>query len=99
MLTHPAFLMSGLVPDNKYNLYYKANKSEDLAGRELVVPSGGVLGGGSSVNLMVYTRAQRSDYDSWVMPGWSADEMMLYMKKVIRSRNSPGNSRRGLQTD
>ncbi|KAI0145936.1 GMC oxidoreductase [Hypoxylon sp. NC0597] len=81
-LTHPAFLMNALLPGNKYNLYYKATKSENLAGREIVVPSGGVLGGGTSVNLMVYTRAQRSDYDSWGMAGWSADEMISYMKKL-----------------
>lgn len=75
--------MSGLAPGNKYNLFYKAAESEALAGRELVVPSGGVLGGGSSVNLMVYTRAQRSDFESWDMAGWSADDMMHYMNKVF----------------
>ncbi|RYP12067.1 hypothetical protein DL767_011505 [Monosporascus sp. MG133] len=95
MLTHPAFLMSGLAPGNKYNLYYKANKSEALAGRELVVPSGGVLGGGSSVNLMVYTRAQRSDYDSWRMPGWSANEMMSYMKKLETYHGPDEENRHG----
>ena len=34
------------------------------------------------MNWMVYTRAQRSDFDSWNTPGWSADEMLPYLKKV-----------------
>jgi choline dehydrogenase-like flavoprotein len=46
------------------------------------VPAGGVLGGGSSINLMMYSRAQRSDWDAWQTPGWSADEMIPYLKKV-----------------
>jgi choline dehydrogenase-like flavoprotein len=84
-LAHPAMLMSNIAPDSRYNLYYKANASADLAGRELVVPAGGVLGGGSSVNLMVYTRPQRSDFDSWSIPGWTASEMLTYMNKVRES--------------
>ncbi|KAI1326782.1 GMC oxidoreductase [Xylariaceae sp. FL0255] len=81
-LTHPAMLMSNLAPDSKYNIYYKAGASDQVAGRELVVPAGNVLGGGSSVNLMVYTRPARSDFDSWPTPGWSADEMLGYMNKA-----------------
>ncbi|KAK7932311.1 GMC oxidoreductase-domain-containing protein [Apiospora marii] len=80
-ITHPAFLMANLAPDSKHSLYWKANRSNDLAGRELIVPSGGLLGGGSSVNLMVYTRPQRSDFDSWKTPGWSADDMLQCMNK------------------
>lgn len=31
---------------------------------------------------MVYTRGQRSDYDSWKTKGWAADDMLPFMKKV-----------------
>ncbi len=48
----------------------------------MVVPSGGVLGGGSSINLLTYSRAQKSDLDAWGAPGWTADELVPYMKKV-----------------
>lgn len=41
-----------------------------------------VLGGGSSTNLMMYTRGQRDDYDSWNTSGWSTDELLPYLKKV-----------------
>jgi choline dehydrogenase-like flavoprotein len=63
-------------------LFYQATKEMQLGDRQVVVPSGGVLGGGSSTNLMMYSRAQRSDFDSWGVPGWSADEMLPYLKKV-----------------
>jgi hypothetical protein len=31
---------------------------------------------------MMYTRAQRDDFESWKTEGWSADEMLEKMKKV-----------------
>lgn len=43
---------------------------------------GGVLGGGSSINFMMYTRAQGIDFDSWNTPGWSAKEMIPLAKKL-----------------
>jgi alcohol oxidase len=31
---------------------------------------------------MMYARAQRSDFDSWNVPGWSAKDMIPYLQKV-----------------
>ncbi|KAI0506925.1 GMC oxidoreductase [Xylaria bambusicola] len=81
-LSHPALFLSNLGPNSNYNICYKAKASADLADRELEVLAGGVLGGGSSINLMVYSRPQRSDFDAWSIPGWSADEMLMYMNKL-----------------
>jgi choline dehydrogenase-like flavoprotein len=78
----PALFQANLMPGSKSAVFYQANQEKQLGGRQLTVPSGGVLGGGSSINLMMYTRAQRSDFDSWNVPGWSADEMLPYLKKV-----------------
>jgi choline dehydrogenase len=36
-----------------------------LGGRGPIVPQGRVLGGGSTVNAMVYMRGQAADYDRW----------------------------------
>lgn len=36
----------------------------------------------SSINWQVYTRAQRDDFDSWNTKGWSADELLPFLKKV-----------------
>ncbi|KAI8622903.1 GMC oxidoreductase [Xylariaceae sp. FL1651] len=78
----PAMFLTHLAPDSKTALFYQTVKSKYLADREAVVPSGGILGGGSSINFMMYTRAQREDYDSWKIPGWTADELYPYLKKL-----------------
>jgi alcohol oxidase len=43
---------------------------------------GGILGGGSSINFMMYTRAQGCDFDSWKTPGWEAKDMLPLCKKL-----------------
>lgn len=53
-----------------------------MGGREVVVPAGRILGGGSSINLSMYTRAQAADYDAWNTPGWSAKDMIPLCNKV-----------------
>ena len=80
-VVHPGLFPRNLFPTSKYTLFWQGNKSEQLAGRRPIVPSGGTLGGGSSINWMVYTRAQRSDFDSFDAPGWSADELYPFLKK------------------
>ena len=80
----PALFQVNLMPGSKSSIFYQANQEKQLGDRQLTVPSGGVLGGGSSINLMMYSRAQRSDFDSWKVPGWSAGEMLPYLKKVCR---------------
>ncbi|VUC33986.1 unnamed protein product [Clonostachys rosea] len=82
-IENPVFFLDHLLPTSTRTLFYKGNKAEQLAGREPIVPSGGTLGGGSSINFMMYTRAQGADFDSWNTPGWSADEMLPFLKKVL----------------
>jgi choline dehydrogenase-like flavoprotein len=69
-------------PNSKANIAYQGNPPAEPNGKTHIVPSGGVLGGGSSINLMMYTRGQQSDYDSWDTPGWTAEELVPYFKKV-----------------
>ncbi|KAF9533902.1 alcohol oxidase AOX1 [Crepidotus variabilis] len=60
-------------------------KSEALLGRTPVVPSAHAVGGGSSVNFAVYTRAAASDYDDWESvygnKGWGSDKLIPLIKK------------------
>jgi alcohol oxidase len=81
-IVHPALFMGGLMPTSNATLFYQSNSEKQLNNRELVVPSGGTLGGGSSIALMMYSRAQRADFDSWNVPGWSANDMIPYLQKV-----------------
>lgn len=78
----PAFWLSHMDPNDKYVRTYKSNQSSRLGERELLVPTSRVLGGGSSVNTLIYSRAQRSEIDAWRTPGWSADEVLTFMNKV-----------------
>ncbi|KAH7379561.1 alcohol oxidase-like protein [Pyrenochaeta sp. MPI-SDFR-AT-0127] len=89
-IVHPVFYLQNLLPTTKTALFYKGNKAKQLADREPIVPCGGTLGGGSSINFMMYTRAQRSDFDSWKTEGWSANEMWPFLKK-LETYHGPGN--------
>lgn len=82
MIAFPLLFPTALLPTSTATLFYKGNAEPQLDNREMIVPTGGVLGGGSSINLMMYSRAQRHDWDSWATPGWSTDEMIPYLKKV-----------------
>jgi alcohol oxidase len=81
-VVHPALYPRSLFPNSKYTLFYHGNKAPQLADRLPIVPGGGTLGGGSAINWMVYTRGQRSDFDSWKTEGWSADDLVPFLNKV-----------------
>jgi len=82
IIQHPAFLLANMSPESKTNIFVQGGKEAQLGDRELVVPVGGTLGGGSATNFMMYSRASRSDYDGWDTPGWSTDELLPLINKV-----------------
>ncbi|KJZ18427.1 GMC family oxidoreductase [Loktanella sp. S4079] len=58
---------------------YVAAPSSEMGGRPTIVPTGKVIGGGSSVNAMLYVRGQSEDYDNWVQlgaKGWSYNDCL-----------------------
>ena len=56
-----------------------------LNDRAFPVPGGRVLGGGSSVNGMIYMRGQRADYDGWAdqhgCSGWDYESVLPVFKR------------------
>ncbi|MEI9402498.1 GMC family oxidoreductase [Mesorhizobium argentiipisi] len=55
-----------------------------LQNRRIPTPQGKLLGGGSSVNSMVYIRGNRNDYDNWAELGndrWSYADVLSYFRK------------------
>ncbi|KAI1089459.1 putative alcohol oxidase [Rostrohypoxylon terebratum] len=88
-VTYPGFWYGHLTPGNKHTSFFQGPKSEHLAGRQATVPTGHILGGGSSINMALYSRAQRSDYDSWKVSGWSAYDLLPYMKRDRHGFDSP----------
>ena len=54
-------------------------------GRPFFVPQGKTVGGGSSVNAMIYIRGQAEDYDDWRdagCPGWGYDDVLPFFIKA-----------------
>ncbi|ETN42603.1 uncharacterized protein HMPREF1541_01760 [Cyphellophora europaea CBS 101466] len=97
-VVHPALYPRNLFPNSKITLFWQTKKSPQLADRSPIVPSGGTLGGGSAMNWMagnVYTRAQRSDFDSWKTPGWAADDMIPFLKKMETYHGKGDKDRHG----
>lgn len=82
-IVHPGLFFGHFMPKSKTTLFYASKPSSHMNGRAPVVPSGGVLGGGSSINMCMYSRPQRSDFDDWNAPGWTAEGMLPFLKKVF----------------
>ena len=80
-----------LLGAEKYMWFYKSTVQKRLMGREPVVPQGRVIGGGSSVNAMVYIRGQASDYDPWVEA--TGDDQWGFAKLLAYFRRMEGNNR------
>jgi choline dehydrogenase len=58
---------------------YMSEPEKGLNNRPQIVPQGNVLGGGSSINAMIYIRGHRNDYDTWSQmgcQGWSYDDVL-----------------------
>ncbi|MGC4051992.1 MAG: GMC family oxidoreductase N-terminal domain-containing protein [Paludibaculum sp.] len=64
-----------------YNLAAQRN----AANRRIPYAQGRVLGGGSSINAMVFTRGQAQDFDHWSRDcgcdGWSFQEILPYYRR------------------
>lgn len=64
LMRMPAGYMKYLARDDFLEMH-KTTPQPQLGGRGPIVPVAKVLGGGSSVNAMVYMRGQKEDYDGW----------------------------------
>ncbi|KDE07065.1 hypothetical protein MVLG_02641 [Microbotryum lychnidis-dioicae p1A1 Lamole] len=58
------------------NSFYQTVPDDKTNGRAVVVAAGGLLGGGSSINFQLYTRASASDYDDWNTEGWAFKDLL-----------------------
>lgn len=54
---------------------FRSSPQPNLADREIPIPRGRVLGGSTAMNAMLWLRGDRRDFDTWKVPGWSADEL------------------------
>ncbi|HYP25924.1 MAG TPA: choline dehydrogenase [Blastocatellia bacterium] len=63
---------------------YSTEEQANLDNRQLYWPRGKVLGGSSSINVMIYTRGNRSDFNGWRESGnsgWGYSDLLPYFRK------------------
>ena len=74
------------------NWRFKTVPQPGMAGREIPVPRGRVLGGSGAINGMVYFRGHPTDYDDWAdagATGWSYAEVLPYFTRTENNENYP----------
>ncbi|KAI0974392.1 alcohol oxidase-like protein [Xylaria arbuscula] len=94
-VTFPAMYIAHMAPTSPRMQLLKGIKSSALANREPIVPVAKSLGGGSSVNMLMYSRIQESDAESWQAPGWSPVDMLRLMKKIETYHGSGSEQQHG----
>jgi choline dehydrogenase len=77
--------LSPTLMGGKYDWAYMTTEQEGLFGRSVLMPHGKLVGGSSSINGMMWTRGDPSDFDGWAQagaPGWSYADLLPYFRRV-----------------
>ena len=73
---------------------YTTVPQKECNNREMLIAQGKVLGGGSSVNGMIYLRGQKEDYDDWQQQwgcdGWSYQDVLPFFKRAEANESLSG---------
>ena len=78
-------LMSGMVHKPDFDWCYSAESDPSVGGRRDVWPAGKRLGGGSSINGMMFIRGHKWDYDHWAelgATGWDYASVLPYFRRM-----------------
>src|SRR5258705_736972 len=82
-ITNPSLWFTNVGGPLDYNL--PITPSPRLNNRKLTMALGHVLGGGSSINAMVWTRGMPRDYDEWAKngaKGWAFADVLPVFKQL-----------------
>ena len=89
-------LTSSVVQNTDFDWKYVAEPDPTIGGRADVWPGGKRLGGGSSINGMMYVRGHAWDYDHWAelgARGWAFKDVAPYFKRMETNSRGPGEHR------
>jgi choline dehydrogenase len=79
---------------------FEGRPEADLNGRGLVELMGKVVGGGSSVNTMVWARGHKGDFEDWAQAtgddGWNYENALRLYRKIESWQGAPDPLRRGM---
>lgn len=73
---------------------YESSPQPEAGNRRMHVPQGRTLGGGSSVNAMVYIRGQAQDYDDWAatgLRGWGWSDVLPWFRLAEGNQRLSGS--------
>lgn len=78
---------------------FTSKPTKYLNGRSLLLSMGKVLGGGSSINVMVWARGHRSDWDHFAAesgcPAWNYDSVLEIYRRIEDWHGTPDPEYRG----
>lgn len=78
---------------------YTAQPSDKVNGRSLILPMGKVVGGGSSINVMIWARGHKNDFDFWAAEtgddSWSYASVLEIYKRIEDWHGPADATRRG----
>jgi len=96
--THPYFhvpsFVAAAIQRKESNWNFATVPQKGMAGRNIPVPRGRVLGGSGSINGMVYFRGHPTDYDDWAdmgCKGWSYAEVLPYFTRTENNEDHPAS--------
>ncbi|KAK0206150.1 GMC oxidoreductase-domain-containing protein [Desarmillaria ectypa] len=76
--------------NDKATFYTDTQESPYLRGRQSIVPCANILGGGSSINFQMYTRASASDWDDF-----KTEDLLPLMKRLENYQKPVNNDTHG----
>ncbi|EFY86565.1 glucose-methanol-choline (gmc) oxidoreductase, putative [Metarhizium acridum CQMa 102] len=86
----PALYRKNISPASSTIKFYFAAPDTQLANKSIPILASRTLGGGSTVNLLMYARGQKADFNGWKEKGWSAEELVPFLQKAsISCRSTP----------
>lgn len=96
-VTQPHMWLANLGSERDWN--FTAEPSCHLNGRAIPYAMGKVLGGGSSINVMVWARGHRSDWDYFASEAkdeqWSYDSVLAIYREIEDWHGAPDPEHRG----
>ncbi len=92
--------VAAVAADPRFAWGYRTEPQTAMGGRSHPLVQARVVGGGSSINGMVYTRGAARDYDAWRtcgVDGWDYAEVLPFFRKSQRSdrKDSPWHGTAG----
>jgi choline dehydrogenase len=82
--------------DSRISHLYRGAPDEGIAGRQMDVPRGRVVGGSSSINGLIYTRGQHQDFDEWETrgaEGWGYRDVLPHFRSIESYAGTPSQFR------